>query len=220
MIIVRTPVTDTLNSVSIAALICGLDASLCTRNAYSLRAPYAADDFSVTTGRTIVSCSSGIVRLLRLLRLFRARALVQRPDFDHDRLRPQDLVRRRVGEPHHAHVRDVAPGEVDVVRVGGGQQQHLLARATELAEQRGEVLRLGLLVLERVHDHERVFTRARVEGRFLGQLTHLLRDPQAVAARMRPVRDAAVPPVRRAGGALPGTAGALLPPRLLIATRD
>ena len=34
-----TAVTDTLNSVSIAALICGLVASECTRNAYSLRAP-------------------------------------------------------------------------------------------------------------------------------------------------------------------------------------
>src|SRR6266513_1686110 len=220
MIIVRTPVTDTLNSVSIAALICGFVASLCTRNAYSLRAPYAADDFSVTTGRTIVSCSSGIVRLLRLFRLLRARAFVQRTDFDHDRLRPQDLVRRRVGEPHHAHVRDVATGEVDVVRVGGGQQQHLLAGGLELLEQPGELLRLRLLVFERVDDHKRALAGPRVERRLLGQLAHLLRDPEAVAARMRPMRDAAVPPVRRAGRALPGAAGALLPPRLLIATRD
>src|SRR5438876_9804635 len=55
-IMVRTPVTDTLNSDSMAALICGLLASEWTRNAYSLRAPYAADDFSVTTGRTAGRC--------------------------------------------------------------------------------------------------------------------------------------------------------------------
>src|SRR5688572_3271722 len=105
MIIVRTPVTDTLNSDSIAALICGLVASACTRNAYSLRAPYAADDFSVTTGRTMVACSSGIARLLLLPG---RRRLLERADFHHDRLGPEDLVGRRVGEAHHLHVGDVA----------------------------------------------------------------------------------------------------------------
>src|SRR5439155_4671114 len=88
---VRTPVTDTLNSASIAALICGLVASECTRNAYSLRAPYAADDFSVITGRTIVSCSSGIARLLRFLL---GCALIQRADLHHHGLRPEELVCR------------------------------------------------------------------------------------------------------------------------------
>src|SRR5213592_2569506 len=37
MTIVRTPVTDTLNSVSMAALICGLVASECTRKEYAFR---------------------------------------------------------------------------------------------------------------------------------------------------------------------------------------
>src|SRR5256885_5313163 len=87
-IMVRTPVTDTLNSDSMAALICGLLASEWTRNAYSLRAPYAADDFSVTTGRTMVLCRSGIVRLLL------TGAFVQRADFHDDRLRPENLVCR------------------------------------------------------------------------------------------------------------------------------
>src|SRR5204862_4451589 len=87
------------------------------------------------------------------------------------------------------------------------------------AQQRGEVLRLRLLVLERVHEHERTLTRARVQRRLLGELAHLLRDREPVAARVRAVRDAAVPPVRRARRALPGAAGALLPPWLLIAAR-
>src|SRR2546426_524472 len=110
-LLVRPPVTDTLNSDSMAALICGLLASEWTRNAYSLRAPYAADDFSVTTGRTMVLCRSGIVRLLL------TGAFVQRADFHDDRLRPEDLIRRRIGEAHHVHVRDVAAREIDVVRV-------------------------------------------------------------------------------------------------------
>src|ERR1700740_3381786 len=112
MIIVRTPVTDTLNSDPMAALICGLVASLCTRNAYSLRAPYAADDFSVTTGRTIVSCSSGIVRLLLLRRTF-----FERADLHDYGLRPHDVVGRRVGEAHHLHVGNVAARQIDVVRI-------------------------------------------------------------------------------------------------------
>src|SRR5712664_4337421 len=124
MIIVRTPVTDTLNSVSMAALICGLVASECTRNAYSLRAPYAADDFSVTTGRTIRSCSSGIGRLLRLLL---RRALVERADLHDHRLRPEDLVRRCVGETHHVHVGEVAARQVNVVRIRRREHQDLLA---------------------------------------------------------------------------------------------
>src|SRR5437870_7105031 len=88
---VRTSVTVTLNNDSMAARICGLVASECTRNAYSLRAPYAADDFSVITGRTIVSCSSGIARLLRFLL---GCALIQRADLHHHGLRPEELVCR------------------------------------------------------------------------------------------------------------------------------
>src|ERR1700694_722232 len=116
---VRTSVTDTLNSDSIAALICGLVASRWTRNAYSLRAPYAADDFSVTTGRTMVACRSGIGRLLV------RRAAFQRAELHHDRLRPEHFVRGRVGEPHDVHVGNVAAREVDVVRGGGvARRQH------------------------------------------------------------------------------------------------
>src|SRR2546427_9101462 len=55
---VRTSVTVTLKSASIAARIWGFVASRCTRNAYSLRAAYAAEDFSVTTGPTIVDRKS------------------------------------------------------------------------------------------------------------------------------------------------------------------
>src|SRR5437867_12972369 len=59
---VRTSVTVTLNSASIAARICGLVAAVSTRKAYSLRAWYAAEDFSVMTGPTIRRCWSGICR--------------------------------------------------------------------------------------------------------------------------------------------------------------
>src|SRR5947207_14121615 len=114
---VRTPVTDTLNSASIAALICGLVASECTRNAYSLRAPYAADDFSVITGRTIVSCSSGIARLLRFLL---GCALIPRADLHHHGLRPEALVRRRVDAAHHVHAGDVPPPPAQVAGGASG----------------------------------------------------------------------------------------------------
>src|SRR6267154_19072 len=213
MIIVRTPVTDTLNSVSIAALICGLVASECTRNAYSLRAPYAADDFSVTTGRTMVSCSSGIARLLL------GRAFLEGADLHHHRLGPEDLVRGRVGEAHHADVGDVSAREVHVVRIAGGEHQNLLA-SSDFLKQRHEVLGLRFLVFEGVHDYQRTFPRPRVQRRFLSELAHLLRNAQPVAARMRPMRDAAVPPMRGARRALPRPAGAFLPPRLLVAARD
>src|SRR5437867_3443625 len=53
-----------------------------------------------------------------------------------------------------------------------------------------------------------------------GRLLWLLRNPQPVVAGMRPEHDPAVPPVRRAGRALPRPAGALLTPRLLVAARD
>src|SRR2546425_11795905 len=59
---VRTSVTVTLNSASIAERICGLVAAVSTRKAYSLRAWYAAEDFSVMTGPTISRCRSGICR--------------------------------------------------------------------------------------------------------------------------------------------------------------
>src|SRR5258708_32981049 len=189
-ILVRTPVTDTLNNDSMAALICGLLASEWTRNAYSLRAPYAADDFSVTTGRTMVLGRSGIVRLLL------TGTFVQRADFHDHRLRPEDLVRRRIGEAHHVHVRDIAGREIDVVRITCREHQDLLARCAQLPKQCGEILRLRLLVRQGVNDHERAFARARVERRLLRELPHLLGNRQPVAARMRPVRDAAGSPVR------------------------
>src|SRR5436190_1587260 len=100
-LLLRPPVRRSGSS----SVFSGSVASECTRNAYSLRAPYAADDFSVITGRTIVSCSSGIARLLRFLL---GCALIQRADLHHHGLRPEDLVRRRVGEAHHVHAGDVA----------------------------------------------------------------------------------------------------------------
>src|SRR5690349_25172877 len=100
-----------------AALICGLVASWCTSNAYSLRAWKAADDFSVTTGRTMVSIRSGIGLGLRP----RAR---QGRELDHHGVRPEDLVGGGVGERHHVHPGDVAPGEIDVVRRGRAGGEH------------------------------------------------------------------------------------------------
>src|SRR5262249_19546494 len=49
---------------------------------------------------------------------------------------------------------------------------------------------------------------------------HLLRRPLLVVARLRPVRDTATAPLRRADRTLTGTARALLAPRLRTATRD
>src|SRR4029077_11026 len=47
-----------------------------------------------------------------------------------------------------------------------------------------------------------------------------LRDREPVAARMRPMRDATVSPMRGARRTLPRSTRALLAPRLLIAARD
>src|SRR5438445_8872321 len=109
---VRTSVTVTLNNDSMAARICGLVASGCTRNAYSLRAPYAADDFSVTTGPTIVWCSSGIGGLRRL---GVTRSLAEPRELDDTGVRPETLVPGRVPEPHHLQVGAVTAGEGPVV---------------------------------------------------------------------------------------------------------
>src|SRR5439155_10194940 len=49
---------------------------------------------------------------------------------------------------------------------------------------------------------------------------HLLVHAHRVVARLRPVRDAAAHPDRRADRAVPGPAGPLLAPRLLAATAD
>src|SRR5438128_7299741 len=202
---VRTSVTVTLNSASIAARICGLVAAVSTRKAYSLRAWYAAEDFSVMTGPTIRRCWSGICRPSLSLCLLRRLGSFQRRQLHHHRVRPQDLVRRRVREPHHVHVGDVPSREVDVVRArrAGRENQDLLFRDPELAEQLGQGLGLRLLVLERVYHEKGLLARPRVERRLLRQLAHLLRNPQPVVAGMGPAHDPAVPPVRRAGRALP-----------------
>src|SRR5206468_9578238 len=93
---VRTSVTVTLNSASIAARICGLVAAVSTRKAYSLRAWYAAEDFSVMTGPTIRRCWSGIrgSPLPLSLGLLRRLGSLQRRQLHHHRVRPQDLVCR------------------------------------------------------------------------------------------------------------------------------
>src|SRR5207249_7200467 len=94
------------------------------------------------------------------------------------------------------------------------------SRVPLLPEQLGQGLSLRLLVLERANHEQGLLTRPRVQRGLLRQLAQLLRDPQPVVAGMGPEHDPAVPPVRRAGRALPRPAGALLPPRLLVAARD
>src|SRR5881296_2024476 len=89
-----------------------------------------------------------------------------------------------------------------------------------LAELLGQGLGLRLLVLERVDHEQGLLARPRVQRGFLRELAHLLRNAQPVVAGMGPEHDPAVPPVRRAGRALPRPAGALLAPRLLVAARD
>src|SRR5439155_2900537 len=101
---VRTSVTVTLNSASIAARICGLVAAVSTRKAYSLRAWYAAEDFSVMTGPTIRRCWSGICRPSLSLRLLRRLGSFQRRQLHHHRVRPQNLVCRLLREKKNGHV--------------------------------------------------------------------------------------------------------------------
>src|SRR5947208_9946396 len=219
---VRTSVTVTLNSASIAARICGLVAAVSTRKAYSLRVWYAAEDFSVMTGPTIRRCWSGIrgspLPLCLSLGLVRRLGSLQRRQLHHHRVRPQDLVRRRIREPHHVDIGDVPPRQIDVVRArrAGREHQYFALRDPQLPEQLGQGLGLRLLVLERVHHEQGRFTRPRVQRGLLRQLAHLLRDAEPVVARMRPEYDPAVPPVRRAGRALARPAGGPLAPRLLV----
>src|SRR5213592_2145434 len=71
--------------------------------------------------------------------------LTQGGQLDHHRVGPEDLVRRRVGEPHHEHVRDVATREVHVVRAArsGRQDEHLFLRHTSLASSSASVFVFG-----------------------------------------------------------------------------
>src|SRR5690348_15764342 len=66
---VHTPVTCTPNSDSTACLTSDLVASGWTWNVYSPRAWNAAELFSVTTGRTMISCSVGIAHFPRFFGL-------------------------------------------------------------------------------------------------------------------------------------------------------
>src|SRR5205814_854004 len=108
----------------------GFGAWACTRNAYSFRAWNAAEDFSVITGPTIKWCCSGILGL-RLLG-----GGTQRRQLGDHRIRPQDLVRGGVGEPHHVHLRQVAARQIAVVRVRRARRhhQHLLLRHAQLGQ--------------------------------------------------------------------------------------
>src|SRR5438445_4766536 len=134
----------------------------------SLRAWYAAEDFSVITGPTIRRCWSGISSRLLPLCLLRRLAALQRRQLHHHGVRPQDLVRGRVRKPHHEHVGDVPPREVDVVRArrAGREHQYFLVRDPQLPEQLGQGLGLRLLVLERVDHEQGLLARPRIQRGF------------------------------------------------------
>src|SRR5438552_11310518 len=100
------------------------------------------------------------------------------------------------------------------------QDDDLLLGHPELAEQLRERLGLRLLVLEHVHHEHRRLPCPRVQRRLFRELPDLLRNAQAIVARMRPEHDAAVPPMRRARRALPRPTRALLAPGLLVTARD
>ena len=68
------------------------------------------------------------------------------------------------------------------------------------------------------HDVHLAGTRPVGEGTAQGGGLHLLGGPLGVVARLRAVRDATADELRRAGRALTGAAGALLPVRLLATT--
>src|SRR5881394_3205086 len=78
---VHTPVTLTPNRSSIAERICVFVASGCTSNAYSPRSWYAADVFSVISGRTMVSCLVGMCYFPFLLAAFFAAGFSDFVDF-------------------------------------------------------------------------------------------------------------------------------------------
>jgi hypothetical protein len=78
----------------------------------------------------------------------------------------------------------------------------------------------GLSVGEALDHHERALAGPGVERALAGELADLLRHVLAVAVRLGAEHRAAARPVRGAGRALTGAAGALLLPRLLVAAGD
>ncbi len=123
-------------------------------------------------------------------------------------------------ERHDPRGRDVAGAQVERRPDPAGQHQHLPVGDAEGGEEAGERLGLRPVHRDRVHHQQVPLAGPGVERRAAGQLAHLLRHLGPVVAGLRPEDRPAPAPVRRPGRSLPGPAGALLAPRLLVAARD
>ena len=99
------------------------------------------------------------------------------------------------------------------------EHENLAPDYAETGEQLHELGRLRRTEGEPLDDMHRTFTRARVERALPGELLHLARDVGAIVPRRRSEYDATTTPVRRPSRSLSCAAGALLLPRLLVATR-
>src|SRR5688572_29274246 len=208
---VRTSLTFTSNSDWTAFLISILLADGCTMNVYLPTSSAIAVERSVTTGRMMTSRGS---------RMRHLRSPLESRRFNDHGVRPQYVVRRLLPERPHFHALDVARGQVHHRVMTVGQNQDIAFGARRL-EQRGNVLGLRQIQLDRLDQNDAAVLRTRIERRAPGQPPNLLGQVLViVASGTRTEDDAAPAPRRRASRALPRAAGALLPPRLLVAARN
>ena len=144
----------------------------------------------------------------------RKRSLVE-----HELLRIEDVV----------HIDEVGKGGLDAGQVAGGEDDVLvglrghdqsLAVGVDCAQETGELLGLDLVHLDLVDDDDVSGLSLGAQNGLQSQTADLLVERVAVIAGLRGKDDAAVRPLRGAGAALAGVAGALLLPGLLAAAGD
>ena len=138
---------------------------------------------------------------------------------EHELLRIEDVV----------HIDEVGKGGLDAGQVAGGEDDVLvglsghdqsLAVGVDCAQETGELLGLDLVHLDLVDDDDVSGLSLGAQNGLQSQTADLLVERVAVIAGLRGKDDAAVRPLRGAGAALAGVAGALLLPGLLAAAGD
>src|SRR5690606_32165915 len=196
--------------LSTALRISILFASRATTKVYVFWLSARSVDRSVTTGRITMLLGS---------RMSHLRGTLERRRLDDQRVGPQHVVRRLLTERDHLHAGNVPRREVDHRLVPIRQDQHV-ARGAGLLQQLDDPLRLRRLEIEPLDQDHRLVLRPRVVGRAARQPANLLRHVLVIVPpRPRAEHDTAPAPVRRTGRTLPGPAGPLLAPGLLVATR-
>ena len=131
----------------------------------------------------------------------------ERALFHHHRVRPEDVVGRRLDVRHDLHGRQVAAAQVHVLVRAVGEHQDLLARRGPGCRAGRRAARSwGASNVEPLDHVERALARPRVERDLAGELLHLARDSRCgsrAAAGRRPCRR----PASAAPGSSPAARG-------------